>query len=801
MSKRGDGRRRAGCRNQPWRLRSAALAALVAVGAIGLMSAQGSSRPWLSAPPPPPSVAPSPSVGSTSSAPPTTVGSTTTTGHAPAPASTNPVLVWQRLLPGVTIRESSPVPADLGRPAVVVGAHDGKLYAFDLADGATVPGWPVQTNAAINSSPAAADTEGVGTDQVYVGAGTADSGQCSGGGVFSFEASGALRWARAGFDPNCTSAREPFHSSPTIGSTLPDGSPKVVIGALGLNDWSLSANGGDLVRGWPIYTDDTSFSTAALANVAGQASPIAIIGGDASPGGPQVDAALNMPPNWRGGLVRAVDGAGKVLWQFFTDDMVRSSPAIGDITGNGQASVVFGTGNYWLHQPGGAQDSTKVFALTTSGQPRWSRDLGGVTMSSPALADVEGNGVADVVIGTAEGPDPGKVWVLDGNGQPLPHWAGHDSGGGVVIGGITAADLNGDGAQDLLVPTGRGVFAYDGRTGATLFTLDRTVMAVQNSVLVTQDRPGVVGLTVAGTTPGGVGIVQHWVLTSATPAIGPLSWPMFHHDPRHTGNLNPPPLSSSPCESAPKAAGYWVAARDGGVFGFCDAGYQGSGVGVARASVVGMAPTADGGGYWLASADGGVFAFGDAHFAGSLARRGLRSWVVAITATPDGRGYWLLSADGGVFAFGDAPWFGSAANLGLAAPATAITSTPDGRGYWVASADGGVFAFGDARFLGAARPGPSAIVGMAAAPAGNGYWLAAADGGVFAFGDAPFEGSAGGTRLQSPVVAIERTGDGRGYWLAAADGGVFTYGDAGFLGSAAGIQANEPVVGIAARPG
>ena len=499
--------------------------------------------------------------------------------------------------------------------------------------------------------------------------------------------------------------------------------------------------------------------------------------------------------------MRAVDGSGKVLWQFFTDDMVRSSPAVGDITGNGQASVVFGTGDYWLHQPGGAHDSTTVFALTTSGQPRWSRDLGGVTMSSPALADVAGNGVADVVIGTAEGPDPGKVWVLDGNGQPLPHWAGHDSGGGVVIGGITTADLDGDGAQDLLVPTGRGVFAYDGRTGATLFTLDRNVLAVQDSVLVTQDSPGVVGLTVSGTTPGGVGVVQHWVLPGATPAIGPLSWPMFHHDPRHTGNLSPPPLDSSPCQSAPTAAGYWVAARDGGVFGFCHAGYQGAAVGVARASVVGVAPTADGQGYWLASADGGVFAFGDARFAGSLARRSLRSWVVAITATPDGGGYWLLSADGGVFAFGDAPYFGSAADLRLTAPATALTSTADGHGYWVASSDGGVFAFGDAKFLGAVRNGRSAIVGMAAAPDGNGYWLAAADGGVFAFGDAPFEGSAGGSHLDSPVVAIERTGDGRGYWLASADGGVFTYGDAGFLGSAAGIQANEPVVGIAVRPG
>src|SRR5579885_1999742 len=46
-----------------------------------------------------------------------------------------PTLAWERDLPGVTIRESSPVFADLGQPAVAVGALDAKVYAFSLADG------------------------------------------------------------------------------------------------------------------------------------------------------------------------------------------------------------------------------------------------------------------------------------------------------------------------------------------------------------------------------------------------------------------------------------------------------------------------------------------------------------------------------------------------------------------------------------------------------------------------------------------------------------------------------------------
>ena len=66
-----------------------------------------------------------------------------------------PALAWERQFPGVMFRESSPVAANLGTPAVAVGGLDGRLYAFDLASGDDVPGWPVATGSPIDSSPAA----------------------------------------------------------------------------------------------------------------------------------------------------------------------------------------------------------------------------------------------------------------------------------------------------------------------------------------------------------------------------------------------------------------------------------------------------------------------------------------------------------------------------------------------------------------------------------------------------------------------------------------------------------------------
>lgn len=703
---------------------------------------------------------------------------------------TVPVLAWSRVFPGVVFRESSPVAAQLATRAAVVGAHDGRLYAFDLLTGATEAGWPVQTAAPINSSPAAADLTGDGRDEVFVGSGYADAGRCSGGGVYAVDAAGHLAWRANGSDRLCADLA--FHSSPAIGDVTGHGGADVTIGALGLESWSFDATTGRLNSGWPLATDDTVFSSPALADANGDGVPDIIMGGDSSPGG-LIDH--------RGGVVRAVRGDGHVLWSYFTDEIVRSSPAVGDLDGNGHPTIVFGTGDYWVHQPGGSRDATRVFAVTPSGQLRWSRDLGGITMGSPALADVGGTGRPDVVIGTADGPEGGEVWVLDANGQPLPHWAGHPSGGGVVIGGITTADVNGDGAQDLLVPTGRGVFVYDGRTGNLLFTLALNQVGFQSSPLVTDDGGGVIGITTAGTTAYGTGVVQHWRLLPTSGArIGALAWPMFHHDPRHTGNLNPPPSTMASCKGR-GVSGYWMAARDGGVFGFCGAGFHGGAA--SRAPVVSMASTPSGNGYWEAAADGGVFAYGDAVFAGAAANVPLRAPIVSIARTPTGRGYWLASSDGGVYAFGDAPFFGSAGTVRLPFRVISILATESGRGYWLVGSDGTVLTYGDARFYGspAGLALRQPIVAAAATPTGLGYWLVAADGGVFTYGDAPFFGSTGGLPLNQPIAAIGPTAAGRGYWLVAGDGGVFSFGDAPFLGSLNALRLDQPVSAVAVRSG
>ena len=132
--------------------------------------------------------------------------------------------------------------------------------------------------------------------------------------------------------------------------------------------------------------------------------------------------------------------------------------------------------------------------------------------------------------------------------------------------------------------------------------------------------------------------------------------------------------------------------------------------------------------------------------------------------------------------------------------ACGVVKPASGAGYWLGAGDGGVFAFGDAGFFGSMGGTRlnSPIVAMVASASGNGYYLAGADGGIFAFGDAGFFGSMGGTRLNSPIVAMAVTRSGLGYWLVAADGGVFAFGDAAFLGSMGSTKLNSPIVSLLA---
>ncbi|MDA8117771.1 MAG: hypothetical protein M0000_10430 [Actinomycetota bacterium] len=150
--------------------------------------------------------------------------------------------------------------------------------------------------------------------------------------------------------------------------------------------------------------------------------------------------------------------------------------------------------------------------------------------------------------------------------------------------------------------------------------------------------------------------------------------------------------------------------------------------------VVGMASTPNGQGYWLVAKDGGIFSFGNAAFYGSMGGTKLNQPIVGMASDPATGGYWMVAADGGVFSF-NAPFFGSMGGTKLNQPVVGMASTPNGQGYWLVAKDGGIFTFGNAGFYGStgAAQLPAPVVAIQRTPDGGGYWYAGSDGAVYAF--------------------------------------------------------------------
>ena len=118
-----------------------------------------------------------------------------------------------------------------------------------------------------------------------------------------------------------------------------------------------------------------------------------------------------------------------------------------------------------------------------------------------------------------------------------------------------------------------------------------------------------------------------------------------------------------------RGTGYWLVSSTGAVSHFGSAKFYGSMAGRhLKAPIIGIVATADDRGYWLVAKDGGVFAF-NAPYLGSMGGTPLNAPIVGIAAAPTSDGYYLVASDGGVFAFGTGAHFqGSAGSLHLVKP-------------------------------------------------------------------------------------------------------------------------------------
>ncbi|MCB0329145.1 MAG: VCBS repeat-containing protein [Bdellovibrionales bacterium] len=417
---------------------------------------------------------------------------------------------------------SSPTTYDLdGDPSngkeVIVATANGRVYAFHL-DGAvywqaTTPNFDCPNAGPTNkvlSSPAVGALRGDGVPYVVIGYGGIGVSSC-GGGVVTLN--GRTGEQVGVFNVKKDSPSENIYtvfSTPGLYDTDGDGTLEIGFGGFSRKIYLLANNGKKLI--WSLITGDTVWSSPAFAKFNGELNASMVIGTDIS----RNDRLIPPTPNggylYRLQTVFGTSGTGRVCtkiknkrkkkrcikrqqtrstrgetkyfgfrdagaydWYEEFDQTVFSAPIVAELLPdvNGR-EIVVGTGCFFP-QDSSDKRGKSIYIYSNGGKRKQTLDAPGCNESSPTVADLDGDGDLEVVATfNAGGSNHGLGYVVAWEPvtgielwRTAPVNSGNDSNGAFKMSAI-AGDLNGDGADEVVVLNSGAAHILNGRTGSPL---------------------------------------------------------------------------------------------------------------------------------------------------------------------------------------------------------------------------------------------------------------------------------------------------------------------------------------------